>query len=114
MINSVDWTVSKDLGPDFFLDLMTTSTHQLSQIDSTNFLCAYPALTFNQRGSAVVLTVNTGDWSINKQTPTAFESSSCTQTALCQIDAEHYLCAYSGPADDGFAGVLEISAGILP
>ena len=111
-VNPVDWTVTKDVGPDFFLDLMATSVHQLSRIDSTNFLCAYPALTTG--GTAIVLTVNTGDWSVSKTTPTTFESVSCAQTALCQVDAAHYLCAYSGPGSDGFAGVLELSDGIRP
>ena len=111
-VNPNDWTVTKDIGPDFFLDLLTTGNHQLSQIDSTNFLCAYPA--FTTGGTAVVLTVNTGDWSVSKKTPTTFESVSCQQPALSQIDAEHYLCAYVGPGSDGFAGVLELSAGIRP
>jgi len=111
-VEPADWTVTKDLGPDFFLDLLATSNHQLTQIDSTNFLCAYPGLSTG--GTAVVLTVNTGDWSVSKKTPTTFESVSCSQTALSQIDAEHYLCAYSGPGSDGFAGVLELSAGIRP
>ncbi len=108
------WTVTKNLGPDFFLDSMTSTYHQLSRIDGTNFLCAYPALVAERRGSAVVLTVNTGDWSVSKKTPAAFESVTCSQPALCQIDAEHYLCAYAGPGSDGFAGVLELSAGIRP
>ena len=110
-VNPVDWTVTKDIGPDFYLDTMTSTYHQLSQIDGTNFLCAYPGLA---AGMAVVLTVNTGNWTISKKTPAMFEPSSCYQTALYQIDAEHYLCAYAGPGSDGFAGVLELSAGIRP
>ncbi|MHC4485867.1 MAG: hypothetical protein ACYS4T_11765 [Planctomycetota bacterium] len=111
-VNPADWTVTKDLGPDFFLDLMTTATHQLSRIDGTNFLCAYPA--FTTGGTAVVLNVNTGDWSVSKKTPATFESVLCMQPALCQVDAVHYLCAYGGSGSDGFAGVLELSAGIRP
>jgi uncharacterized protein YaiE (UPF0345 family) len=110
-VDQADWSVTKDLGPDFYLDTMTSTYHQLSQIDGTNFLCAYPGLA---TGMAVVLTVNPGNWTVSKKTPATFEPSSCYQTALYQIDSEHYLCAYSGPADDGFAGVLELSAGILP
>jgi competence protein ComGC len=110
-VDLANWTVTKNIGPDFYLDTMTSTYHQLSRIDSTNFLCAYPGLA---TGKAVVLTVNTGDWSVGKKTPATFESSSCYQTALCQIDTEHYLCAYAGPGSDGFAGVLELSAGIRP
>jgi uncharacterized protein YaiE (UPF0345 family) len=110
-VSPADWTVTKDLGPDFFVDSMTSTYHQLSRIDATNFLCAYPGLA---AGKAVVLTVNTGNWSVSKKTPVTFEPTSCYQTALCQVDAEHYLCAYAGPGSDGFAGVLELSAGIRP
>jgi regulation of enolase protein 1 (concanavalin A-like superfamily) len=110
-VDPADWSVTKDIGPDFYLDTMTSTYHQLSQIDGTNFLCAYPGLA---AGMAVVLTVNTGNWTVSKNTPATFESSSCYQTALCQIDVEHYLCAYAGPGSDGFAGVLELSAGIRP
>jgi uncharacterized protein YaiE (UPF0345 family)/competence protein ComGC len=113
-VNPADWTVTKDVGPDFLLDPMTSTYHQLSQIDGTNFLCAYPAFVSGRRGTAVVLTVNTGNWSVSKKTPAAFESASCSQPALCKVDAEHYLCAYAGSASDGFVGVLELSAGIRP
>jgi hypothetical protein len=112
-VNTSTWTVTKDPGPDFFIDLMSTSTHALCQIDSTSFLCAYPALSTGG-GTAVVLTVNAGDFSISKGTPCTFESTSCLTTALCQIDAGHYLCAYRGVDGDGFVGVLELSGGLMP
>ncbi|MCP4259471.1 MAG: hypothetical protein GY774_18480 [Planctomycetes bacterium] len=34
--------------------------------------------------------------------------------AQAKIDDSHYLCAYSGLGDDGYAGVLEVSEEILP
>lgn len=48
-----------------------------------------------------------------------FEPTSLIASAeplLCQIDAVHYLCAYSGVDSNGFAGVLELGTGegILP
>ncbi|MCP4259870.1 MAG: hypothetical protein GY774_20515, partial [Planctomycetes bacterium] len=113
-VNPADWTVTKDPGPDFFIDLMSISTYAICQVDSTNFICAYPALSIGG-GAAGVLTVNTGDWSISKGTPCTFEPTSCLTTAICQIDTGHYLCAYCGVDADGFVGVLELSSGsILP
>lgn len=110
-VNTADWSVTKEPGPDFLID-STDGSLPTCSIDSINFLCAYRSLTAG--GSAVVLTVNTVDWSIGQKTPLAFEPSMSLQHALYPVDAEHYLCAYSGYASDGFAGVLELGAGILP
>jgi uncharacterized protein YaiE (UPF0345 family) len=111
-VNPADWTVTKEPGPDFFIG-STSGSLPLCGIDSASFLCAYDSVL--DGGTAVVLTVNVGDWSISKTTPLVFEGGDCVQHALCQIDARHYLCAYSGPGSAGIAGVLESSGdGILP
>ncbi len=110
-VDSANWSVTKAPGPDFLID-STDGSLPTSPIDSVNFLCAYRSLTAG--GSAVVLTVNTVNWSIGQKTPLAFEPSMSLQHALYTIDTEHFLCAYSGLATDGFAGVLGLSAGILP
>jgi hypothetical protein len=110
-VSPADWSVAKEAGPDFLID-STDGSLPTCSIDNVNFLCAYRSLTAG--GSATVLTVNAGDWSISKKTPLAFEPSMSLQHALYQIDTEHYLCAYSGLATDGFVGVLELGAGILP
>ena len=114
-VNPADWTITKNPGPDFFIDSMSTSTHALCQIDSTNFICAYPVLSTGG-GSAVVLTVNTSDWSLSKNTLFVFEPTSCLTTSLGLVDTGHYLCAYRGVDTDGFAGILELGMGeaILP
>ncbi|MBN1803907.1 MAG: hypothetical protein JW837_01530 [Sedimentisphaerales bacterium] len=111
-VNPANWTVTKNPGPDFMVAQLSTSTSALCKIDNTSFLFACPELT--SAGSAVILTVNTDDWSISKSTSCTFESTSCLTTALCRIDLEHYLCAYSTFDSDGFIGVLELGAGILP
>ncbi|MHC4533138.1 MAG: PilW family protein [Planctomycetota bacterium] len=113
-VNPADWTVTKNPGPDFLVAQLRTSTSQLCQVDSTNFLFVYPELA--STGAAVLLTVNTGDWSISKGTPCTFDPTDCLTPTICQIDTDHYLCAYRGVDADGFAGVLELGTGdaILP
>jgi len=40
-----------------------------------------------------------------------FDTSQGMEPALAQIDANHYLCAYRGPGDDGLAVVLTVDTG---
>jgi prepilin-type N-terminal cleavage/methylation domain-containing protein len=111
-VNPTTWTVTKDPGPDFPVAQLSTSTSALCRVNNTIFLFAYPELT--STGATVVLTVNAGDWSISKGTPCTFEMTKCLTTALCQIDSEHYLCAYNGFDSHGFIGVLELNARVFP
>jgi len=79
----------------------------LAQIDGTHYLCAHEGP--ESRGRVAVLTVNPSNWSISKESHQAFDSVRGLRPALVQIDATHYLCAYQGPGDDGWAVILTVN-----
>ena len=81
----------------------------LIQIDSTHYLCAYKG--DGDDGWAVVLVVNTSDWTISKGVPYEFNTDKCNRPALARIDSTHYLCAFGGDGDDGYAVVLTVNTG---
>ena len=81
----------------------------LAQIDASHYLCAYRG--DKDDGWAVVLTIDTGNWTISKETPFEFDSSEGREPALAQIDSTHYLCTYRGPGNDGWAVALTVDTG---
>jgi hypothetical protein len=112
-VNTSNWTITKDTPYDYYQFSDAAVSLDLCQIDSTRFLCAYRG--GGNIGIVTVLTVNTSDWSLSHIAPFTFETVTCSEPALCQIDASHYLCAYTGLNNVGFVGVLELSSGgILP
>jgi hypothetical protein len=93
----------------------------LVQIDNTHYLCAYAGP--GEDGWSVVVTVNTTDWTVNRETPFEYDTNKGDQAALAKIDDEHYLCAsptlasvdathflcvYEGPLGTGAAVVFEV------
>jgi len=111
-VETSTWAVSKEPASSLFLETQTAGQHALCQIDNTNFLCAYTGQ--NYKGQAVVLTVDTGSWSLSQKPASQFDPVKCLSPLLCQIDVAHYLCAHSGSLDAGYAGVLGLAGGILP
>lgn len=99
-------TVTEDRSSLFEFDTFAGSNHALSQIDATNYLCAYQGQ--GENGCAVILTVDTGNWTITKGTLFEFETSKCDRPALARIDATNYLCVYCGWKDDGWAVILTV------
>ncbi len=112
-VNTSDWTITKDTAYEYYQFSDAAGSLELCQIDGTSFLCAYEG-GFGGGGLATVLTVNTSDWSMSHSAPFTFESGTCLEPALCQIDASHFLCAYAGLDNVGYVGVLGISGGIMP
>ena len=106
-VNPVTWTVSK--GTAFEYDSSKGKTPALAQIDSTHYLCAYTG--HDDDGWATVLTVNTGSRVITKETPFEFDTHDGGTPALAKIDDTHYLCAYNGKDNDGWATVLTVNTG---
>ena len=103
------WKLYKITGSEIEFETNVLKTPALWQIDTTHYLCAYQGE--GDHGWAVVLTVNTGNWTITKETLLEFDSKKIKATALWQIDATHYLCAYQGDGDDGWAVVLTVDTG---
>ncbi|MCP4609596.1 MAG: type II secretion system protein [Planctomycetes bacterium] len=91
----------------FEFDTSNARTPALCRIDGTHYLCVYSGL--GSDGWATVLTVNTGNWTISKEIPFEFDTTKGVMPALTQIDASHYLCAYQGNKDDGWAVVLTVN-----
>ena len=79
----------------------------LLKIDDTHYLCAYEGK--DSDGWVTVLTVNTGAWTITKETPFEFNTQKGKTPALSKIDDTHYLCTYTGNDDDGWATVLTVN-----
>jgi len=106
-VDTGNWNITGETPFEF--DIKDGGTPALYQIDSTHYLCAYEGN--GSDGWAVVLTVDTGNWSIGKGTAFEYDNSSGREPALAKIDDEHYLCAYRGPGSDGWAMVLTVDTG---
>ncbi|MHC4365957.1 MAG: hypothetical protein ACYSTJ_10850, partial [Planctomycetota bacterium] len=100
-------TITKESSFEF--DNQDGGTPALSKIDDTHYLCAYKGR--RSDGWATVLTVNTGTWAITKETPFEFDTRDGKTPALAKIDDTHYLCAYNGRDNDGWATVLTVNTG---
>jgi hypothetical protein len=96
-------------GTELEFDATMGRTPALAQVDGTHYLCTYQGN--SQDGYAVILTVNTSDWTISAGTAMDFESDGAAYSDLFQIDGTHYLCAYQGDMDDGYAIVLTVNTG---
>jgi len=106
-VSSGTWTVS--MGTPFEFDAVNGEVPALSKIDDSHYLCAYQG-PFND-GWAVVLTVSGGSWTITNETPFEFDGVNGLAPALSRVDAGHYLCAYTGEGNDGWAVVLTVNTG---
>ena len=81
----------------------------LAKIDETHYLCVYEGRTGSDHGAAVVLTVNTGDWTITTETHYDFLGEIANTPALAKINDTHYLCAYADALYGGHAVVLTVN-----
>ena len=90
-------------------DTVSGKTPVLCQVDATHYLCAYQGT--GQDGYAIILTVNTGDWTVSAETAMVYDSNGGQSADLCQVDSTHYLCVYQGNMDDGYAVILTVNTG---
>jgi len=95
------------VGPPEEFDSQDCVHPALSQIDSSHFLCAY----FNSTSSVrtLVLTVDTGSWSIDKGPTSEFACDLVCDPDLVKIDDTHHLCAYRGSNLRHWAVVLTVN-----
>ena len=105
IVNTTDWTITKGTAYEF--DTVQGKYPYLSKIDATHYLCAYAGDDYD--GYAVVLIVNTTDWTITKGTAYEYDIVQGRTPHLAQIDSTHYLCAYWGPDHDGWSVVLIVN-----
>ncbi|UCC22191.1 MAG: prepilin-type N-terminal cleavage/methylation domain-containing protein [Planctomycetota bacterium] len=101
--------VTEPPGSEFEFDTANREEPALCRIDATHHLCAYRGTGVQGEGIAVVLIVDTTTWTIDDGPPLIFEPSGLGSAALARIDATNYLCAYTGPADHGWAVVLTVN-----
>lgn len=107
IVDTATWTISK--GPTFTFDNVIGEAPALAPADSTHHLLAYKGL--DSDGWAVILTVDTGTWTITKETPFEYDISRGDMPALIEIESEKYLCVYQGAGKDGWAVFLIVNAG---
>jgi len=106
-VDTNNWTITSETAFEF--DNSRGKYPTMAQIDTTHYLCVYEGP--SDDGWAVVLTVDTGNWTISKATPIEFDTSNGEHPALVQIDSTNYLCAYEGPGDhcdNGWAAILTV------
>jgi len=106
-VNLSNWAISK--GTAFEFDNQNGQDPAVAKIDNSHYLCAYTGK--NSDGWGVVLTVDTGDWTISTETPFEFDNTDGQNAALVKIDDSHYLCAYTGPGWDGWSAILAVNTG---
>jgi len=103
-VDTGTWAVTKETSLEF--DALKGMSPSLSRIDVDDYLCAYRGS--GDDGYVVVFTVDAGDFSITMGTPLEFDTKKGHGPTLSKIDANHFLCAYQGDGDDGWAVVLTI------
>lgn len=103
-VDTGTWDITKETP--FEYDASNGETPSVVQIDATHYLCAYDGPLGT--GRALVLTVNTGDWSVSGHIPFQYDGSSGRTPDLAQIDLNDYLCAYAGKTGQGNVTVLTV------
>ncbi len=103
-VDQSDWSISA--GPSLEFDTSRALTPALSRIDDTHHLCAYTGPSSD--GWAVVLTVNTADYSLSRQIPMKFDAQRGVTPSLARINDTRHLCVYQGTDKKGWATVLSV------
>jgi len=106
-VNPTDWTVSTETAFEVTPSLDAYEP-ALAKIDDTHYL--YALTSDIGQGCAVVLTVNTSDWTISKAMADPYYqfSDAAGSIELCQINGTSFLCAYTA-GGQGFASVLSVN-----
>jgi len=103
-------TVTEEPGSEVEFDTSNAQGGVLYRIDASHHLCVYKGFGgASGRGYAVVLIVDTDNWTISKGTPFLFDNKACGGPDLAQIDATNYLCVYQGDKGDGYAVILRVN-----
>jgi len=76
----------------------------LAKIDDSHYICAYTG--YYDTGIAQILWTNSTSKNVGYVDHDIFEYSMAITPTLCKIDNWHYLVAYEGYGDDGYAQVI--------
>jgi type II secretory pathway pseudopilin PulG len=106
-VNTSNWSISKSLS--YVFDSGSTDQSSVCQIDGSHYLCAYKGT--SSYGWAVILNVNAGAGTISKGTALKYDSYKGYNPSLSKIDGSHFLCAYRGRYDYGYAAILSTNIG---
>ena len=109
-VNTGDWTISKESSFEF--DPVAGAYPAISKIDDNHFLCTYSDKAVGGKGKALVLKVNTSDWTISGGDSFLFDDNVASSPDVVQVDATHQLCVYEGFSSDGMAVMIDFSDGI--
>ena len=103
----LDWVLGSETKYNF--DVGITLHHSMVQINSTHYLNVYTGYDYvNYDGFAVVLILNTTDWTVSNGVKHEFDTNNA-YNSLVQIDSTHYLNTYRGVDSDGFGVVLTVN-----
>ena len=102
------WSIT--YGTEYSFEPQSGFDFMLSKIDDTHHLCVYPSQYQGYIGRAVVLIVDSNNWTVSTATaPLTFVTNSDAYSFLSRIDDTHFLCAYQGPDSNGWAVVLTVN-----
>jgi len=106
-VDPATWTVTTET-PSEVTPTIYAYEPDLAKIDDAHYL--YALHTNMSQAIAVVLAVNTSDWTITKAMADPYYqfSDAAGSLELCQIDGTSFLCAYGGGGGDGLATVLTV------
>ncbi len=113
-VNTGTWAIGK--GTTILYDPVTGQYPALAWISGDNYLCAYTSSIPSRAdiGKAMVLTVDTQTDSVTKGTEYIHDNMTGVTPDLSKVDDSHYLCAYEGEWNDGFATILTVGSPVLP
>jgi len=85
-------------------------------ISGNNYLCAYTSdlPSESEVGGAMVMTVDTQTDSVSAGTRYIHDDKEGVTPDLSKVDDSHFLCAYEGEWNDGFATILTVGSPVLP
>ena len=101
--------VMEEPGAEFEFDMGNGQNPVLCRIDASHHLCVYKGGGATGQGMAVVLIVDTGNWTISAEPAFMFDSKGCGGPDLKRLDATNYLCVYQGDKQDGYAVILTVN-----
>lgn len=77
------------------------------KLDTEHYMVFY-AEGSSKPGCVGVLTVDTNNWTVSRETHTEWEPDQAGDLVAVEIDSTHFLCLYMGDGDDAYAAVLEL------